>query len=299
VASAFGLQHLLRALGKDSHIIYEGEIQRDSLLTMIAELSIDIHLTRDHELTKDSKIIIVDGCKGNRNVTDLLGDKIAIIDHHQSKSPDDVLFSDIRSEQGACSTIIYGYYTQLNIPVPRMVATALMIGINMDTSLLTRGVSKEDIRAYADLYPLSDIRLHNAILRNYIQTKDLSFYRYAIDHVEIDDRAAFCFFPDGCNQNLMGILGDFFLSLQEVEFVALCAKNPTSINFSLRSERNDWNASVIIQDLLQGVGFGGGHRDMAGGITQDPALFDYQAFKLKCRSLLDLEGEVSITEEVV
>jgi len=293
VASAFGLQHLLRELGTVSCIVYEGEIQSSSLRTMIEELAVDIRHVEDHDLTKDSKIIIVDGCKGNKNVTDLIGDEIAIIDHHQAKSPDDVRFSDIRPDHGACSTIIYGYYRDLNIPVPRMVATALMIGINMDTSLLTRGVSEEDIRAYADLYPLSDLRLQNSILRNYIQTRDLSFYRYAIDHVEINDRAAFCFFSDGCNQNLMGILGDFFLSLEEVEFVALCAKNSESVNFSIRSERNEWNASFIIQELLRGIGFGGGHGDMAGGIVKNLDLFDYQAFKVKCRSLLGLEGGVA------
>ena len=293
VASAFGLQHLLRELGTASHIVYEGEIQSGSLLTMIEELSIDIHHIGDHNLTEASKIIIVDGCKGNKNVTDLIGDEIAIIDHHQAKSPEDVPFSDIRPDYGACSTLIYGYYRDLNISVPRMVATALMIGINMDTSLLTRGVSKEDIRAYADLYTLSDLRLQNSILRNYIQTRDLSFYRYAIDHVEINDNAAFCFFSDGCNQNLMGILGDFFLSLEEVEFVALCAKNSESINFSVRSERNEWDASFIIQELLKGIGFGGGHGDMAGGIVKDSNLFDYQSFKMKCRTLLGLDGAVT------
>ncbi len=88
-------------------------------------------------------------------------------------------FVDIRPHCGACSTIINSYYREKGLPVPRDVATALMIGINMDTALLTRGVSEDDVSAYADLYPLADITLQNSLLRNYIQTKDLDFYRQA------------------------------------------------------------------------------------------------------------------------
>jgi len=43
--------------------------------------------------------------------------------------------------------------------------------------------------------PLADIRLENSILRNSIQTRDLAFYRHALDRVQIGDRVAFCWFP--------------------------------------------------------------------------------------------------------
>ncbi len=269
VASAFGLQHLLRQFGKASHIIYEGDIQRDSLNKMIEDLNIRILHNTEHRLTEHHKIIIVDGCKGNKNVTDLIGDEIAVIDHHEVTATEDVRFVDIRPEYGACSSIIYDYFRDFNFTVPRDISTALMIGINMDTALLTRGVSEADVQAYADLYPLADIRMQNSLLRNYIQTKDLDFYRYAINNVEIKNEAAFCYFPDGCNQNLLGILGDFFLALEEVDFVVLCARNQEKINFSVRNEKKEWNAALIIQDVLAGIGFGGGHQDMAGGIIND------------------------------
>jgi len=274
VASAFGLQYIFNELGKKALCIYEGDVQRDSLQQMIDELNIEITHNEDHLLTEDHKIIIVDGCKGNKNVTDLIGDEIAVIDHHEVSTPDDVPFSDIRSNYGACSSIIFKYFKDYKLSIPQNIATALMIGINMDTALLTRGVSEEDIQAYAELYTISNIRLQNSILRNYIQTKDLNFYRYAIDNVIIKNEIAFCYFPKGCNQNLMGILGDFFLALEEVDFVILCALNESKINFSLRNEAPQWNASMVIQEVLKGIGFGGGHGDMAGGIIKDVNLFD-------------------------
>jgi nanoRNase/pAp phosphatase (c-di-AMP/oligoRNAs hydrolase) len=277
VASAFGLQRLLENFGIKSNLIYEGDLQRDSLSKMIKALNIVIGHSSTFDLKENHKIIVVDGCKGNKNVTDLIGEEIAVIDHHEVKTTDDILFTDIRKHCGACSTIINSYYEKSGLPVPRDVATALMIGINMDTALLTRGVSEDDVTAYANLYPIADIPLQNSLLRNYIQTKDLDFYRYAINKIKIEKGVAFCYFPEGCNQNLLGILGDFFLALEEVQFVILSANNENTINFSLRNEREDLNASLIIQDVLKGIGFGGGHQDLAGGVIQDKALFDADA----------------------
>jgi nanoRNase/pAp phosphatase (c-di-AMP/oligoRNAs hydrolase) len=274
VASAFGLQEFFKNFGINSFLVYDGEIQRDSLFDMIAPLKIEIKNIDQYVMSKEDKILIVDGCKGNKNVTDLIGDEVGVIDHHQVEKAEDVPFNDIRPEYGACSTIIYSYFKKNNVTIPQNVATALLIGINMDTSLLTRGVSEKDISAYSSLYTLSDVRLVNSILRNFIQQEDLQFYKEAIDNVKIKNGVAFCYFQQGCNQNMLGILGDFFLALKEVDFVVLAAKNRNRINFSLRNESSLWNCSKIIQEVLQGIGFGGGHSDMAGGIINDITLFD-------------------------
>ena len=269
IASAFGMQGVLRLAGVPSRIVYGGDLQRDSLRRMIRDLGIEALSAATVQMRAADPVVIVDGCKGSKNVTELPGDEIAVIDHHEVNSPDNVPFIDIRPDTGACATLIYGYWGDAGEVVPAPVATALMIGINMDTALLTRQVSRADIEAYADLYSRADIRLENSILRNSIQTKDLAFYRHALENVQIADRVAFCWFPNGCNQNLLGILGDFFISLEEAEFVVLCARNANVINVSVRNERESWNASRIVQAALDGIGFGGGHADMAGGIIRD------------------------------
>lgn len=290
VATAFGLQVLLKDAGVSSRIVFVGELLRDSLRRMIRDLGIDVEQAAGIEFDTQDPIVIVDGCKGSKNVTDLPGDEIAVIDHHDVKTPDNVPFVDIRPGLGACATLIYGYFQEAHVEIPREVATALMIGINMDTALLTRQVSKEDIQAYADLYARADVRLENSILRNSIQTRDLEFYRHALANVQIGDRVAFCWFPEGCNQNLLGILGDFFIALEEAEFVVLCARNESVINISVRSEREAWNASRVVQEALHGIGFGGGHADMAGGIIRDPREIDGQQLHERFRRALQVSG---------
>lgn len=281
IASAYGLQRLLAEFGLTAHIVYEGDIQRESLQRMVRELSIEVHKASTLPIRSTDKIVIVDGCKGSKNVAELEGQEIAVIDHHAVVAAEDVPYVDIRPGYGACSTIIYSYYRDAGKLVSRNTATALLIGINMDTSMLTRGVSQQDIEAYADLYPLADVRLQTAILRNYIQTKDLGFYRFALDNVSITDGFAYCYFPQGCDQNLLGILGDFFLALREVQFVVLCARNNHAVNFSLRCERDDCDASMILQEVLRGIGAGGGHRHMAGGVIPHTEDFDEPALRAR------------------
>lgn len=274
VASAYGLSQLLLEFGISSHIVYKGEIQRDSLIKMIESININIRKHEEFDIGDDDKIILVDGCKGNSNVEYLKGDEILVIDHHDVNKPENIRYIDIRSSYGACSTIIFTYYKQLGISMPKDVATALIIGLNMDTAQLTRGVSEEDVNAFHLLYEKANIPLVNSILRNNIKTKDLNFYKYLIDNIKIEAGVAFCYFEDGCDQNLLGILGDFTLSLEEIEFVILCAKNNEVINFSIRNEKSELSAAVVIQKALKGIGFGGGHKDMAGGLIKDITKFN-------------------------
>lgn len=286
VASAFGLQCLLRHFGIESTLVYEGVIERDSLRKMIRDLQITIKHLSDIEMREGHPIVIVDGCKGNKNVTDMIGDEICNIDHHLVTSPADVPLSDIRSHLGACSTLILEYYHTLDVKPEQAVATALMVGLNMDTALLTRNVSEQDVEAYAYLYGIADISLVNSILRNYVQVKDMAFFRGALDSIEVFGKAGYCYFPQGCNQNLLGILGDFFMSFQEIDIVVLLANNSDRINFSVRSEAEPVNAAHLVRNLLEDIGFGGGHADMAGGMIKDTALFQEELIKGRLRAYL-------------
>jgi hypothetical protein len=49
-----------------------------------------------------------------------------------------------------------------------------------------------------------------------------------------------------------------------VDFVFLCARNNGAVNISVRSEAPRWNAAFIVQEVLKGLVFGGGHSDTAG-----------------------------------
>ena len=66
---------------------------------------------------------------------------------------------------------------------------------------------------------------------------------------------AFCYFDEGCSQNLLGILADFVLTIDQIDFVVLCAQNARRINFSVRSETPEWDAAHVLRNALKDIGF--------------------------------------------
>jgi len=141
-----------------------------------------------------------------------------------------------------------------------------MTGIFRDTDSLTRGVSPLDAAAYGELFKTADYEWMSTMVLNNITLADLKFFNYVINNMRRKGRLAFCRLKEPCNQNLLGILGDFLLSIDEVRFTALFAENGEAINISFRNGTSDINAADLMRKTVIGVGTGGGHRQMAGGV---------------------------------
>ena len=276
VASAFALQYLLKNFKIESNIIFHGDILRDSLQKMIDKLNIPILPHYKYELNDEDTIVIVDANKKNKNVATLKGNVAAVIDHHPGVEHEDLEFCDIRSDYGACASIIFSYFAELMLEPGREVATALHTGIVFDTHQFTRNASPIDIETVAMLYNVSDINLVNSLVRNSIKLDDFRQYRYLLEELRVKGNFAYCHFPDGCNKDLLAILADYILSAEEIKFVILSAQSIEGISFCVRSEIPEIPANTAVQKLLAGIGSGGGHIDMAGGRIPNAKDFDQE-----------------------
>ena len=277
VASAFALHYLLRNFKIDSAIIYHGDILRDSLQKMIDRLNIPILPHYKYELNDDDTIVIVDANKKNKNVAELKGEVAAVIDHHPGTAYEDLEFCDIRSDYGACASIIFSYFAELMLEPGREVATALHAGILFDTHQFTRNADPIDIETVAMLYRVSDVAFVNSLVRNSIKLDDFKQYRYLLDKIRVQDRCAYCHFQEGCDKDLLAILADYLLSVKEIKVVVLSAQSSDCVSFCVRSEIPEIPANTMIQQLLAGTGSGGGHLDMAGGRIPNIKDFNQEA----------------------
>lgn len=265
IAACFGLQGLLALRGVKAQICYAGFMERELLRQMCLDFSIELLSNKDVSMSPQDLVVIVDGCKHNRNVTDLPGEEVAVIDHHQVERPDDVPYCDIRSDYGSASTIIFDYYSALGEKPDKQRATAMMIGLLTDTAKLTRGCSQADVAAYSGLWPLADMDYVKRYITNCLSLDDLSYIGESIGKLRVRDNFGFIFLEKDCARNLMGIMGDFFLGMNELDFVVIASCGPRGVSVSARSELGKWNAAHIVSTALQGRGTGGGHADMAGG----------------------------------
>ena len=62
------------------------------------------------------------------------------------------------------------------------------------------------------------------------------------------------------------MISDFILGLDVVAFSVVYAKRDGGYKFSVRNETPNYHAGTITQKALEGLGGGGGHFSMAGGI---------------------------------
>ena len=269
IGSAFGLQQLLKEFGVSSTICYDGDIDKLSSSKMLEMFGITMFPDQDivHEMREEDYIICVDSQKMAGNITDLIGDEIAAIDHHPTtaKNADiSYLYKDVRIV-GACSTIIAMYFQELGLTPSMDTATALLYGIKMDTLQFSRGVKDEDIRAFAFLNPLINEEKITTLEMNNIEFTDLQSYGAAINNIQVFSYLGISYIPFSCPDTMVSIVADFILSLIEVEVAVIYCERPDGLKFSVRSERADVNAGELVAKALEGVGGGGGHATMAGG----------------------------------
>lgn len=265
LASAMGLQALLNSRGKQATIIYHGIIDKDNTLKMIELLNIKIRPVEELVFKEEDEIIIVDGQKGNINMQDVIGKEIACIDHHHVQNTEHYRFYDIRSDVGACSSIIASYFIENEIPMTLDIATALIYGLKMDTSQLSRGVSNLDITMFGYLFQKSDYIKIRTFETSSLRITDLASYQQAISDLEVFGNIAVSNIGNDCPEAIIGSVSDFLLTLSEVEFTIIYSYRAGGIKFSLRSTLPSIDASEIIRQALFGLGDGGGHSDMAAG----------------------------------
>lgn len=276
LASAYGLKCLLEAKGMEATICYKGQVDKLNTIAMMEDLNIaTVYIDDDDKMDETSKIIIVDGQKGNANVEDFIGDEVACIDHHKMQETDMYQFFDIRSDVGACSSIIASYFVENNIEMPINVATALLYGIKMDTNNLSREVSDLDI----DMFYMLFKKANRESIRKFdccsLQMEDLKAYSAAIENLRVFGNVGIVNIGKDCGEAILGTMSDFIMSLDEVTFSVVYSYRAGGIKFSVRNEEIGFDAAAIIRECLKDYGGGGGHATMAAGfvpnVTEDEA----------------------------
>ncbi|MDR3123127.1 MAG: DHH family phosphoesterase [Treponema sp.] len=268
MASAFALSLLLERFGFVPKLLYRGIIRSYSLWSMISDLAIPVtRITGEvSEEWRHTPCIVVDGNPTNSNaqqMTDLL---LGVIDHHGNSEQPDCPFVDIRTDYGACSSIIESYWHELNLSPDKIAATALLMGIQMDTDFLSRRVHRADLDALHRIFLTADWEYGSRVVKAALSKKDLNSLQTAIANARMQEGIFFSVINEEITQEVISILADFFLRLREVSITILVENKGETRPVSVRSQLQGVSAARVIQAALQGIGEGGGHDYMAGGL---------------------------------
>ncbi|MCQ2416907.1 MAG: DHHA1 domain-containing protein [Oscillospiraceae bacterium] len=273
IGSAFALQNLLQHCGISTKLCYEGAIDKLSSTKMLNLLDIQMY-SHDEirgQLQPEDMIILVDCQKNTGNTTDFVGEELAVVDHHPTRTEVSYEYKDIRIT-GSCASIIASYYQELGLVPSDKTATALLYGLRMDTLQFSRGVTAFDVDMFRFLFPFVNQDMMTRLETNNMEFEDLQAYGVSIKNTRIYGKVGFSHIDYSCPDALVAILCDFLLSLIEVEVAIVYSKREDGYKFSIRSERADVDAGALARAGLCEWGNGGGHAFMAGGMIRKDAV---------------------------
>jgi nanoRNase/pAp phosphatase (c-di-AMP/oligoRNAs hydrolase) len=268
VAAAFGLAGLLRHFDFIPSILYRGDMRSHSLMTMIRELSIPLMQIQEGMAPPEllqCPCVIVDGNPANANARETTLYLAGVIDHHGNSALPECPFVDIRGDYGSCSTLIADYWKEAGLSPGGDIATALLMGLEMDTDFLSRRVSRNDLDAFYRLFFAGDWQRASRTVKTSLCKADLPVLKMAATNARIKDGLFFTCLKADCSQELISILADFFLRLREITVSVIIEIKGEARHVSVRSRDQRISAARVVQEALKGLGAGGGHDHMAGG----------------------------------
>jgi len=272
LASGFALKWYLDKCGVPSRFVYGGqnEVRKSNLVLMISRLKIEIeHVS---EIKRPQLLILVDCQYGQSNAQKFEADNVIVIDHHQISGPLPEIY-DIRSNYGACATILYDLLTKENIDInsDTALATALYYGLMTDTnnfSEISHPIDK-DLRDFSK-FNSAEITLYK---NSNISIEELKIAGDALQKTICNNMNAYGIVEaEPCDPNILGLISDMLL---EVDIIGACLVYsilPFGVKISVRSCIREVKASELACFIAEGYGGGGGHLIKAGGFLQKELL---------------------------
>ncbi|MBO4898756.1 MAG: DHH family phosphoesterase [Lachnospiraceae bacterium] len=273
LASGFALQWFFRKKGKDARFIYRGskKIRKSNLVIMVNELGIPVNYEPDYA-HKPELLITVDSQYGQRNITTTPAETVAVIDHHQvsDKLPH---LSEVRSNMGSCSTIIWDMIRdeKEDISQDMNLQTALYYGLYSDTNRLAELSNPLD----RDMIEALSIRESVVKLMNNsnISLAELEITGHAIIGYEyIESDKCMILQAEPCDPNILGVISDFSLETENVDVCVAYYVTPEEVKFSVRSCVREVHANELAGFIAENIGGGGGHMYKAGGVIHPEKL---------------------------
>ena len=286
MSAALGVAHIADGVDTDATLYYPGQIRHQENRAFRTVLEMEAtNVSSSAEL--EGEVILVDhneprGLQAAERIT-----PYAVVDHHPGGGIG-TAYTDVRTEYGACATIIAEYFHDLGFEpddaedgssdperrLPANIATGLMYGIQSDTNNLTKGCSSAEFSASAYLYGAVDGNLLDRVANPSADAEVLDTKAKAITGRDL--RSPFAIADVGSVSNLDAIpqAADELLGLEGVEAVVVFGDDDDSetIHVSGRSRDDRVHMGEALESVVDDIPMAqaGGHARMGGGQLSIP-----------------------------
>ncbi|OPX64125.1 MULTISPECIES: DHH family phosphoesterase [unclassified Methanoregula] len=269
IASAVALAEIARAANPKTlatRIFYDGTIGHQENRTFVNLLDIKMEHLTPEALSQCSHLAMVD-CPGpgsNNDVPPQTRIDIVIDHHRDGKHPAaGGSFSDIRPGAGSTASILTQYLQELDVPVDKRVATALLYGIRTDTREFRRNVTPQDLGYAGFLLPLTDAGLLDKIMSPSMSQETLDVIGTAITKRRIQSGYLFANVGYVMNRDALPQAADILITLEGVNTALVYGITDTAIVISARNRDVRLHIGNALSEAFGEMGDAGGHPNMA------------------------------------
>jgi nanoRNase/pAp phosphatase (c-di-AMP/oligoRNAs hydrolase) len=280
MAAAMGLATIAEAEGVSTTLCYPGEIrhQENRAFQTVLDLALD-HVETSSDLDGEA-VVLVDhneprGFAGAESI-----DPLAVVDHHPGDG-EGTAHTDVRTDYGACATIVAEYLADLGAtvlapgePVPETelalspeLATGLLYGIQADTNRLVNGVSRAEFEACEYLFGGVDEDALDRIANPQVDAETLAVKATAIREREVEPPYAVADVADVDNVDAIPQAADELVRLEGVSSVVVYGEADGTIHLSGRSRDDRVHMGNVLAAAVDEIPMAGagGHARMGGG----------------------------------
>jgi nanoRNase/pAp phosphatase (c-di-AMP/oligoRNAs hydrolase)/uncharacterized UPF0146 family protein len=269
IASALALKQIAKQVGVSADILYHGETGHHVNRAFVNILGIDMRqIEGEAELKEYTKLALVDASVPGANnplPPPPEGNVDIIIDHHVANNSGAVHadFFDVQKDNGATSTIMTKYLRELDVPVDKVLATALLHGIRVDTDAFKRETHPSDFFASAYLHEKADKDLLEQIETPPMSTEMLNVVGDAIINKRIKGSYLITNVGTVANRDAIPQAADYLLNLEGITTVIVMGLCEESACVSGRSKDIRVNLGDAFVRAFGDIGSAGGHATMA------------------------------------
>lgn len=271
LASMLGIRELIhkRQPGKSVTLTVEGMIARAENQAMVDLVPIPLVPIGAARIDHETAVVMVDsqphtGRRGSEEAVPHV-----VIDHHDTGGDlSGVRFKDIRTNMGASSTMVTGYLLEQGVMVPPQIATALLYGIESETSGYPREACSLDDGALIWLFPRADKELLARIRNPKLPQSHFATYHRALTNAFLYRDLIVTWCGEVTQPDIIAEVADFFVRFDQVNWVLAVGLYQTDLKMSLRAAILGGQAGETLRDVVDGFGSAGGHDKRAGGVVR-------------------------------
>jgi nanoRNase/pAp phosphatase (c-di-AMP/oligoRNAs hydrolase) len=275
LASMVGIQALVESSqpGKPVILTADGMIARSENRAMVELIPVPLVPVETVDTGPETAVVMVDTQPHTGRRFSEAAVPQVVIDHHETGGVlSGVLFSDIRTHLGATSTMVTGYLIEQRVVVSPQLATALLYGIESETTGYPREASSLDDGALIWLYPRADKDLLAQIRNPKLPQSHFATFQNALANAFLYNDLVVSWCGNVTQPDIIAEIADFFIRFDKVNWSLAAGLFAGQLKFSLRAGLLGGRAGETLATVVNGLGSAGGHDRRAGGaiLLPDP-----------------------------